>query len=238
MRTVWTSLCLMLIVNLLLLIGLFGYLSISGRLDKQRFRAAVDLFRLTINEQRKIKVEDDRLAEEKQQATEKIGRLQEAAKRPMTLAERLDAQTQSDDMAMERFNRMRRVKSDLESYFQRMKLNVEKQRAQLDVDRKAFQDALEREKQLSEDPNFKQAVNMYQQIRPKQAKEMFQQLIDQNKTEEVVKYLAAMQLRKAAKVLQEFTKDDVAQAANLIERLRNRGINPLAGLAQIAGSSS
>lgn len=238
MRTVWTSLCLMLIVNLLLLIGLFGYLCISGRLDKQRFRAAVDLFRLTINEQRKIEVEDDRLAEEKQQATEKIGRLQEAAKRPMTLAERLDAQTQSDDMAMERFNRMRRVKSDLESYFQRMKLNVEKQRAQLDVDRKAFQDALEREKQLSEDPNFKQAVNMYQQIRPKQAKEMFQQLIDQNKTEEVVKYLAAMQLRKAAKVLQEFTKDDVAQAANLIERLRNRGINPLAGLAQIAGSSS
>lgn len=238
MRTVWTALCLTLVVNLLLLIGLFGYLYMSDRLDQQRFRAAVDLFRLTINEEREIEAGEYRVAEEKQREIEKISRLQVTGKRSMTLAERLDAQTKMDDMAMARFHRMGRVESDLKSYFQRMKYNVEKQRVQLEADRKAFHDVLDQEKQLRDDNDFKQAVNMYQQIRPKQVKEMFQQLIDQNKTDEVVKYLAAMQLRKAAKVLEAFKDGDVAQAANLIERLRNRGINPLVGLAQIDGGSS
>jgi hypothetical protein len=48
-----------------------------------------------------------------------------------------------------------------------------------------------------------------------------------------VDYLAAMQMRKAAGVLKEFkTPQEVAQASELLELLRRRGVDPIAGNTQ------
>jgi hypothetical protein len=57
---------------------------------------------------------------------------------------------------------------------------------------------------------------------------MMQQLLAQGETELVVEYLAAMQVRIAAKVLGSFeTPAEIAQATELVERLRVRGIEPM-----------
>ena len=66
---------------------------------------------------------------------------------------------------------------------------------------------------------------------------MFQQLIQQNQTDQVVDYLDAMQVRKAAKVLGQFqSPSEITQATMLLQKLRLRGSHPLA--AQGKGKSN
>ena len=53
------------------------------------------------------------------------------------------------------------------------------------------------------------------------------ELIKQGKQDEVVEYLAAMQLRKSAAILDQFKADnEVPVAAQLLEASRTRGITP------------
>ena len=238
MRTAWTVLSLTLVINLVLLLGFVGYLHASDRLSKERLRAATAIFRPTFQQQQLAEADAVRLADERQRQAEGVARLQAVSAGPLTLAERLDAERQTSDVAMERLNRMRRTKSDLEAYFNRVQADVQKQRAQLNSRQQDLQQTLEREATRRDDQDFQRAVKMYEQIKPKQAKQMFQNLIAQQKTDQVVQYLAAMQLRKAAAVLKEFkTVDEIDQATELIQRLRERGVDPIPADAQLAGSA-
>ena len=70
-------------------------------------------------------------------------------------------------------------------------------------------------------------VESYASLKPKLAKQAFLELIKQNKMDEVVEYLAAMQLRKSAAILNQFKADEeVPVAAQLLESLRLRGVTP------------
>ena len=226
MKTAWLVFSLTLLINLLLLLGFVGYLYSSGRLSRERLRAAVDIFRLPIAEQLALEAEQERLAEQQRRQAEELARLQAVSQGPLTLQQRLDATMQVDDMTLERFNLLKNAKADLEAYFDLVRTEVEKKQARLDERRRAFEQMLESERQRRQDENFRQAVAFYEQITPRQAKQMFQELIAQGRTEQVVDYLAAMQLRKAAGVLKQFKDgNEVRQAAELLQRLRQRGIN-------------
>ena len=238
MKTLRTVFALTLVMNLLLVLGFVGYLYVSGRLSEQRVRAAVAIFRPTIEEQKSAEAQEAAQVIAQEQKAKEIARLQAVSQGPMTLAQRLDREMQSNDVAMERLNRMQRAKTDLEAYFQRVQTEVRKQQTQIDAERQQFQQALEQENKLRGDQDFQQAVQMYEQLKPKQAKQLFQQLMSQGKTSQVVDYLAAMQLRKASAVLKQFkTGDEIGQATDLIQRLRQRGIRPVSSKTQLAGST-
>ena len=90
---------------------------------------------------------------------------------------------------------------------------------------------LTEEQQKRQDEDFKNAVKMVEQLKPKQAKDLFVNLINQQQVGQVTEYLAAMNLRKAGSVLKEFKEPaEIAMATDLIERLRQRGVNLLAGI--------
>ena len=75
-------------------------------------------------------------------------------------------------------------------------------------------------------------MTLLQSQKPKQAKAILQTLLTEGHQDQVVDYLAAMQERKAAKVLAAFkTPQEVVQATALVEALRQRGMFALPAAA-------
>src|SRR5690606_35920985 len=147
---------------------------------------------------------------------------------PKTTQDRLAEQQQRDEIAEARVLRLQRDIADLQRQLELAQTQIAKDRAQLVADRQAFEQARQRDLELQASESFQQAVQTYEQLKPRQVKQMFQQLLDEGKSAQVVDYLAAMQLRKSGAVLKEFKEpDEVGQATALIEALRQRGIDLL-----------
>jgi hypothetical protein len=215
----------LLIVHLLAVGALVGWLSATDRLNKVRLEQVVDTFRLPIEEEKRQEQEAARLALEIQQKQEQAKRLEAVADGPVTMQQRLDEQEQANDLSLHRLERLQRETSDLSRNVESALALLARQKAELEQQKQTFQAFVERQSKLMQDEDFRQAVAMYEKLKPKQVKQMFQTLIGEGKTIQVVDYLAAMQLRKAASVLGEF-KDpqDIPQATALIQQLRDRGI--------------
>jgi formate-dependent nitrite reductase cytochrome c552 subunit len=129
---------------------------------------------------------------------------------------------------MQRVERLQRDIADLQRQLGLAKDLLAKQKTDLDAQRKEFEEAVARERDLHARADFAQAVQTYEQLKPKQVKEMFQALMKDGKTRDVIDYLAAMQGRKAAAVLKEFKMpDEIPQATDLVQKLRDRGVDLL-----------
>jgi hypothetical protein len=226
MRSLWTVLSIVLVINLFAAAGFLGWLYADGRLNRERANQVVELF--------SVKVADEAVAKEQEAIKKKreadeareAARLERVADGPAQLAHQIAEDQERDEIALQRLERLKRDIQDLQRTNEVARRLLAEERAKLDIERKAFADALAGAKKKSDDEDFKQAVKMYEQLKAKQAKEMFQALMVQKKTDQVLDYLAAMQIRKAAAVLKEFkTTAEVAQATELVQRLRERGIN-------------
>ena len=225
MKTIWTTLCILLLINALLLGAGVAWLVNTGRINQDRIDQIRDMLTLTIAEEEK----QAQLALEIEEQTRKqamdIARLESVSDGPVTLADRLETELQGDELAVQRVERMKRDIADLRRQLRLSQELLAKKHQELESQQQAFDDAVQRQTKLQEDKDFQQTVRMYEQLKAKQAKQMFQELVEQGKAMQVVDYLAAMQLRKAAAVLKEFkTPDEVAQATDLLQRLRERGI--------------
>ena len=229
MKAIVVGILIVLALHVVAAAGFVGWLHTSGRLNEQRVKQVVDIFRITIEEQAQKEAEAAALAEQTHKVAEHAARLEAVADGPRTMQDRLASELQADELAMHRFERMQRETEDLRSQIERAKTLISKQKAELQAQRADFEAFVKKQTDLQRDEDFQQAVQMYEQLRPKQVKEMFQQLLAQGQTEDVVQYLAAMQLRKAGKVLTEFKEgEEIAQATKLVELLKERGVYPLA----------
>ncbi len=225
MKAVWTVITVLLLINVLLLAGGVGWLFKTGRLDQERFDRARDMFTKTIAEEKRETEQAKELEEQARQRAEEIARLESVSDGPVTLADRLQAELRGDDLAAQRVERLKRDIKDLRRQLALAKQLINQQHEDLAAQRQAFKEAVEAETKLKEDEDFQQTVRLYENVKAKQAKQMFQQLMGQNKVDEVVDYLSAMQQRKAAAVLKQFkSPPEIAQATVLLQRLRERGI--------------
>ena len=230
MKTMKTAFMVVLLIHLLLLVCFGGWLHTTGRLNGDRLQAAVDLFTPTIEEEETVKAEAEKKKQAEMDQVREMERLGEIEKGSTQLRQRLAELTMSDEIALQRFERMKREIKDLHGSIEKARQLLEKQREQLDVDKAAFESQLAQEKRKREDEGFKNAVKLIEQLKPKQAKELFKNLIAQQQTDQVIRYLAAMNLRKAASVLKEFKEPiELTMATDLIERLRKRGVSLLSG---------
>lgn len=230
MKAVGWAILVLLILHLLAAVGFVGWLAATDRLDADRVTRVVDLFKLTIEEEAARKAEAERLTAEAQEIARNAARLESIAQGPQTLQDRLAMEEQADELAIHRLERLHQETQDLRGQIERAKQLLSDQKAQLDQERAAFNAFVEANTQRMLDEDFQQAVAMYEQVRPRQAKQMFQTLLDQDKMDDVVNYLAAMELRKAAGVLKEFkAPEEIPQATMLIQKLRDRGVEPIAG---------
>lgn len=213
------------VVHLLALVGIIGWLVASDRLDRVRARQIVDTFRTTIAEEKAQAALATQEQQRQQQIQADLVRLQEVAHGPVTVADRLAADAEADEVAAQKIDWLRRATADLTAKLESDKQQLIRQKSELDQARDAFTKAAQSRVEQQQQQDFQLAVRMYEQLKPVQAKAMFKELIVRGQEEQVLDYLAAMQLRKAAAVLREFKDgEDVTMAASLIQGLRERGI--------------
>lgn len=226
MRTLWTAITIVVLINVLLLGGVLLWLKSTGRIDAERVRRVGNIFSVPIEQEQQLQAEADALEEQARQQALDLARLESVSDGPISLADRLEAQQQRDDLATMRLDRLKRDIRDLQQQLELSKRLLAEKEAQLQSDRDAFTQALQQQQQLEQDENFQQTVSMYEQLKPKQAKQMFQDLIARGQIDQVVDYLAAMQLRKAAGALKQFkSPEEITLATELLQRLRERGID-------------
>ncbi len=227
-RSIAFAILLLLALHFVALLGVVGWLAGTGRLDKQRVHQVVDTFKLTISQAQQQQQEAEQQAKQAQEKAEQAARLEAVADGPRTLQDHLAAEQRTDALAMHRVERIERETDDLRQQIERAKKLISKQKQELQQERDKFEQAVKKHNEQKASEDFQQTVKMYEQLKPDQAKQMFQDLIAQGETDRVVDYLAEMQLRKAAKVLQQFKSDqEIQQATLLLEKLRNRGVYPM-----------
>lgn len=227
LRSLWLMIATLLVLNALLLIGGGLWLWSSGRLNKYRVQRLVELFKPTVAQEKQAELEAQAKAKEEAEKQSQARWLEQVAEGPATLTERLKVDEQVREVATQRAERLSREIADLRRRLESDTQLLSKQRAEIDQKRKELDDLMQREQKLRADEDFQQTVAMYEKLPARQAKQMLQNLLQQNKKSQVVEYLAAMQQRKAAGVLKEFkSPQEVAQASELLQMLRMRGVDP------------
>lgn len=239
MRALAWALGLLLVFHLLAAVAFVGWMGASGRIDRQRLKTVVATFELTIDEQKRQEDQAAELEKQLEQQAKQAARLEAVAAGPRTSEDRLAAATKADEIARLRLERIQRETGDIRRNVAEALVRLADQKADLDAERQAFQKLVAKQSGQLRDEAFEQAVQMVEQLKAKQAKQFFLQLMDQGQTDQVVQYLAAMQLRKAGAVLKQFKEDDeITQATVLLEMLRKRGIDPVGKAVRPAANNT
>lgn len=225
MKAIWTVISVCLLINALALVGGVAWLIKTERLDQPRFDRIRELLTMTVPEEKEEQLKVQQLEEESRQKAEEIARLESVSDGPVTLADRLRTEQLRDELAMQRVERLRRDIADMRRQVNLAQSLLAEKQTELDNERKAFSEKVERQRKLQTDADFLLTVQMLQKIKPKQGKQIFQELLKKGQRSQVVDYLAAMQLRKSAGVIKTFkTPEEIVQAADLLQALRERGI--------------
>ena len=226
MKMLWNILAVMLLINALAMIMFGGWLFTSGRLNQDRVQQIREMLSMTVEQEKQLDEEAQAVEEQAREKALEIARLESVSDGPISLSDRLDAERSSDEIAILRIERLREDILSLQRQLDLAKRQVAEQQADAATQSEAFEQAVQQFRQAQQQENFKQAVSMYEKLKPKQAKQMFQGLLNQGQEDQVVDYLAAMQLRKASAVLREFkSPEEIIQATDLLQRLRKRGVN-------------
>ena len=228
MRALVSAIVVLLALHFLGLGGFVGWLYSTGRLNEDRVQRVVDLFEPTVAEAKRQREQEKQKAEQEREKARKAARLEAVSDGPKTLQDRLAAEQRADSLAMHRVERLQQETGDLRQQMERAKELISEQKQKLKQEREQFRQFVEQHNKQQKQEDFKQTVQMYEQLGSEQAKRMFQQLMNEGKTDRVVAYLANMQQRQAGKILQEFeTPREIEQATNLLESLRDRGVYPM-----------
>ncbi len=222
MKTLWNLLAIMSLVNILAIAGLIGWLKSSDRLNQDRLVALRQVFVKTVAEEVQEKSELDaklKAAEEERKEAER------AAEPPVTASEKIAEQQFRDEQRAQLVQRQQQELENLRSSLMSQLAKLEEREKKLEAEKKSFDADRKRIAALDQDKQFKLALATLEGQKPKDAKSVLKAIIDQQKQpEQAVNYLSKMEEGKRAKVVAEFVKDDAALAADLLERLRTRGI--------------
>lgn len=226
-RSLGLALLLAAALHFVLVLGAVGWLWGSGRIDQQRFDRVVELFWLTVDqEQQDLLAAEDQEDEKNRQPKPKIEEIGESL---LTLQGRLQVEDQKNEVARLKVERLQRETGDIQRNVEDALRRISDQKVKLDQRRQDFVEFVDAQSKQMRDESFVQAVQMLEQLPPRQGKKVFRHLLTTGQDQQVVDYLAAMSLRKAAKILKEFKQDqEISHATELIEMLRQRGIYPLA----------
>ena len=225
MKAMWNVISIFLVIHLIAAMFFVGWLRSSDRLNKPRMDSLVAMFRVTITDEQ-AKLEETAEAEEEQrQAMRELARLEEVAHGLTSVDDRLRTDYEDEEVGLQKLEWTKRAIVDLLQNLEKTKAELLRLKKENKTERDAFDKAVADRAEMLADESFQQAVKLYENLDPELARQSFLELIKQDKENHVVDYLAAMQLRKAAKVLGQFEgPKDVAVATRLIQRLRERGV--------------
>ena len=227
MKSLLAAFIILILVHLILAVGFVGWLQASNRLNGERVQQVVDMFKPTVAEVEQLKAEAEAAEAEAQAARDQLMRLESVAKGPQTLEDRLTMNFEADEFDLHRLERLNAETQAIRRRLDQDKALIAEELAALQARQDAFDELIERRTAAMRDEDFNRAVKTLEQLPPKQAKGVVQQYIADGQMEEVVDYLAAMQLRKSAGILKAFkSEEEIPTAATLLDELRNRGQDP------------
>lgn len=228
MKTLWNTLAVLAIANLLALGGLVGWLVTGDRLNMDRLRAIRAMMAVTLTDERAAQEAAAAKATADEAAAAEKARLAES---PESAAEKLDSQRASDDAARQLNVRLRREIEDLRRQLLAERETLDRDKAEFSAMTAAFERATRQERERLENEQFRQALAALESQKPRDAQQVLAQMLDNGQTEQALNYLGAMGERPRSRVIAEFIKADAKLAAGLLERLRERGAAGVAGAA-------
>lgn len=219
MKGIWIIVSTLALANLLAILGLVAWLNATDRLDGSRIERVRALFAETVASE-KARFEADEAA--RTLAELAAAEAEKKATAPLTSGESLSSLRDREEHNRQQVERLRREVEDLQRTLERERAAIDDDWRKLRAEREAFEAMRARIAAIEGGEQFERALRLYESLKPEQSVAMLQKLIDDGDTEQVVAYLNAMQTRTAAKILAEFP--DPALAADLLERLRTRGL--------------
>ena len=243
MRKIWTILAVLAIGNLLALIGGVAWLGASGRLSVERMRVVREMFSETVGAQlAREEVEEDEAAAEAElaDASEQRGVA-------MSSAEVMQYRLDGIEADRERRRRYQQEFRDLGEALAQREATLERERSAFEADRKAQEEYLEAIAQTDGDLQFRKAVKVIDGLTAQDAAGIITALIgtgvdgvleDSGDAENAddapglrlagvdraVSYLNGMQERSRLKLMAVLSANQPGLAAELLERLRTRGL--------------
>lgn len=220
-RSIWLVISTIAVANLLALVGFFGWLVASDRLNLDRAEAIRELIAPTVAEEAaRLKAEED----ERQVELARLEEQGELGGMPLSAADRLNILREVDEVSRQRFERMERETRDLQRQLRDELDAIAAERQAFETIRDEFEARRTEIAELEQSKQFKRAMQLYESSKPDVAANMFEELIGQGKEHHVVSYLNAMKPMAARKVIEEFEGRDPALAARLLEGVRNYGL--------------
>lgn len=222
MKSLWNLVALLAVIHIVAFVGGFAFLVQSGMLDRATAAELVSLVQEPPADRAARRAEAERLAAE-EAAEPEIGDTGDEL--PATAEDRLDVRLSSTAADRERMSRLRRSVQDLREQLRREQGVLEAERLAFEADRAAFERVRAEITEREGAEQFRKALEVYEQMKAADTKQVFDALLAEGKQEEVVSYLSSMEARIRAKVMAEFVKDQAAPlAAELLEVLRTRGM--------------
>jgi hypothetical protein len=221
MKTVWNLLAVLAVANLLGLGAFVGWLKMSNRLDRERLHEIRTVLTQTVSQR---KADADAVTAKADQDKKTAAEQAKVGTPPVTASEALDLKIQLSQFDQARLEAMRRDVSLLQDTLRRERQALDADRAAFAKEKSDFEKARQTVAATEGNVQFKKTLATYESLKPDKAKLALKQLIDQKQTDQAVAYLNAMQERPRTKVIDEFLKDDPKVAADLLERLRTRGM--------------
>ncbi|HLP83471.1 MAG TPA: hypothetical protein VK157_03910 [Phycisphaerales bacterium] len=243
MKTLWNIISVIAVANLLALGGLLLWLKSSDRVDVDRARAVRQMFSTTVTAD---KAKADAAAKEVEAAKVKTEEEAKAAKPPLTASEKLQSRVELTKLDEQRAQRMQREAADLRAALAKEREELDKRWAQLETDRKAFEQLVADSTSGVSDEQFRKSLDVLQGLKAPAAKQILVQMLNdanvtpgdlpaeanaqvtapqprETRMKRVTEYLNAMDERARGRIMAEFTKDDPALAAELLDALRRHG---------------
>ena len=237
MKTLWNILAVVAVLNILAFAGGLLWLKSSDRLSKERVAAVRERFIKTVAQEQTDKQTAD-LAGKQKEAD--VAAAEKMAIPLTTAAEKITDQQLRGDQQSQMLLRQQQIVENMQASVMLQLAKLEEREKKLEEDKRAF--AAERRKiaETEGDKQFQVALSTLEGQKAKDAKQVLRALLDQKLSDQVVAYLARMEEGKRSKVMAEFVKDDPGMAAELLERLRTRGIvvPPPGSLAQASAHES
>lgn len=220
MKTLVRAIGILATLHLLALLGGVGWLVATGRVDERRINELTAQFRETTAE---------RDAREEAEAAEQAAAIEEDDALPgipLTAEQQIDRKLRSSEADRQTIQRMRRDVADLRRALQIEREQLDQSRAAFLAEKSSFEQARERVMQTEGEEQFQSALQTLRTMRSKQAYTLVNETIENMPDGMTIAtaYLDNLPAKNRAAILGEFEKADPALAAELLERLRTRGV--------------
>ena len=223
MKTLYHVIMVVAFINLLAMITFAGWLYGTDRVDGDRLWEVKEKFAETIAEQKTREDEESTKAEAVRLEAERMARLSGVGGVAST-SDQLEVEQERNEILLRQLERTRREIQSLQDNLLLSRQRMERRSEELVEQSRQLEARLNEIEARFNDDGFKRTVVMFETLPSKQVKQMFLDLMENGKTDQVVAYLQAMQSRKAAGVLKEFKNPvEIQRAVELTEKLRQQG---------------